>query len=86
MYAKVAPARIRLILTPQMGIHVTLNPSKGETPIFIFEGVMEGVSKIEKVIFLENGLTDLDEIYICYRHYQDLLKEKVLIFSREKQT
>ena len=22
---------------------------------------MEGVSKIEKVIFLENGLTDLDE-------------------------
>ena len=67
-----------------MGIHVTLNPSKGETQIFIFEGVMEGVSKIEKVIFLENGLTDLDKIYICYRYYQDLLEEKVLIFSREK--
>ena len=70
MYAKVAPARIRLILTPYMGIHVTGNPSKGETPIFIFDGVMEGVSKIEKVIFLENGLTDLDEINICYRHYK----------------
>ena len=45
---------------------------------------MEGVSKIEKVIFLENGLTDLDEICICYRQYQDLLEEKVSIFSREK--
>ena len=45
---------------------------------------MEGVSKIKKVIVLENGLTDLDEIYICYRHYQDLLEEKVSIFSREK--
>ena len=45
---------------------------------------MEGVSKIEKVIFLENGLTDLDEIYIYYRHYPDLLEEKVSIFFREK--
>ena len=45
---------------------------------------MEGVSKIEKVISLENGSTDLDEIYICYRHYQDLSEEKVSIFSREK--
>ena len=45
---------------------------------------MEGVSKIEKVIFLDNGLTDLDEIYICYRQYQDLLEEKVSIHSREK--
>ena len=45
---------------------------------------MEGVSKIEKVIFLENGSTDLDEIYICYRHYQDLSEKKVSIFSREK--
>ena len=45
---------------------------------------MEGVNKIEKVIFLENGFTDLDEIYISYRHYQDLLEEKLSIFSREK--
>ena len=45
---------------------------------------MEGVSKIEKVIFLENSLTDLHEIYICYRHYHDLLEEKVSIFSRKK--
>ena len=44
---------------------------------------MEGVSKIEKVFFLENGLTDLDEIYIGYSHYQDFLEEKVPIFSRE---
>ena len=45
---------------------------------------MDGVSKIEKVISLENGLTGLDEIYICYRHNQDLLEEEVSIFSREK--
>ena len=45
---------------------------------------MDGVNKLEKVIFLENGLTDSDEIYICYRHYQDLLEENVSVFSREK--
>ena len=45
---------------------------------------MEGVSKIEKVIFLEKGLNDLDEIYICHRDYQDLLEEKVSIFFPRK--